>query len=212
MLRDNRCDLLITPVPPAGIEIVQKRLLQDHYVCYYDPAMRAPPPPVRTIWQRGHITVVYTDNERLDFDRRLGAQGIARDIAISVPSFTGVPAFLRGSTLLASMPSLFGGHLMRDFASVRLPLPGGAGRWRRCRCTWSGTSASRRTGAQLAARQLEAGVAADVGARRAGRPPVNNRAGTRDCPKSARGVPKQRASARVPHRAHSADCSACSWT
>jgi len=124
MLRDNRCDLLITPVPPVGIDIVQKRLLQDHYVCFYDPAARPPPAGRAQYLAARHITVVYTDNERLDFDRRLGASGIVRDIAISVPSFTGVPAFLRGSNLLASMPSLFGADLMRDFASVRIPLAG----------------------------------------------------------------------------------------
>ena len=28
MLRENRCDLLITPLPPSGVDIVQKRLLQ----------------------------------------------------------------------------------------------------------------------------------------------------------------------------------------
>ncbi|MDB5653752.1 MAG: LysR family transcriptional regulator [Tardiphaga sp.] len=122
MLRENCCYLLITPVPPAGIDIVQKRLLQDHYVCYYDPAMRAAPATGAHYLSARHITVVYTDNERLDFDRRLVARGVARDIAISVPNFTAVPAFLRGSQLLASMPSLFGNNLMRGFASARIPL------------------------------------------------------------------------------------------
>jgi DNA-binding transcriptional LysR family regulator len=127
MLRDNRCDLLITPVPPEGIDIVQKRLLQDHYVCFYDPAVRPAPTSRAQYLAARHITVVYTDNERLDFDRRLGASGVVRDIAISVPNFTGVPAFLRGSELLASMPSLLGNGLMRDFASVRIPIPASAG-------------------------------------------------------------------------------------
>ena len=127
MLRENRCDLLITPVPPSGIDIVQKRLLQDHYVCYYDPAMRDAPGNRAQYLAARHVTVVYTDNERLDFDRRLAASGIVRDIAISVPNFTGVPAFLRGSSMLASMPSLLGKQLMREFASVRIPLPASAG-------------------------------------------------------------------------------------
>lgn len=127
MLRDNRCDLLITPVPPVGIDIVQKRLLQDHYVCFYDPAVRPPPATRAQYLAARHVTVVYTDNERLDFDRRLGASGVVRDIAISVPDFTAVPAFLRGSDLLASMPSLLDRQLMRDFASVRIPLAAGAG-------------------------------------------------------------------------------------
>ncbi|WP_407181405.1 LysR family transcriptional regulator [Bradyrhizobium sp. STM 3562] len=126
MLREDRCDLLITPRPPSGIDIVQKRLLQDHYICYFDPKARAAPTQADYLAAR-HITVVYPDNERLDFDRRLEASGIRREIVISVPSFSGVPVFLRGSDMLASMPSLLASGLMHDLASVRIPLPARAG-------------------------------------------------------------------------------------
>lgn len=122
MLRENRCDLLISPLPPSGIDIVQKRLLTDHYVCYYDAKTRSAPETRGAYLSARHITVVYTDNERLDFDRRLAAGGFHRDIAISVSSFSGVPSFLRGSDMLASMPSLFADDLMHDFAHVNIPL------------------------------------------------------------------------------------------
>ena len=145
MLRENRCDLLITPLPPSGVDIVQKRLLQDHYVCYYDPKARAAPASRGAYLAARHITVVYTDNERLDFDRRLAANGFHRDIAISVPSFSGVPSFLRGSQMLASMPSLLASGVMRGFAHVRIPLASRTRRWPSCRCSWSGTSAIRKT-------------------------------------------------------------------
>jgi len=123
MLREDRVDLLITPLPPSGTDIVQKRLLQDHYVCYYDPKARSAPATLADYLGARHITVIYTGNERLDFDRRLDASGLDRDIAISVPNFSGVPAFLRGSGMLASMPSLLAPELMRGFANVRIPLP-----------------------------------------------------------------------------------------
>lgn len=122
MLRENRCDLLITPLPPSGADIVQKRLLSDHYVCYFDPKARAAPIGRGAYLAARHITVVYTDNERLDFDRRLAASGFHRDIAISVPSFSGVPSFLRGSQMLASMPSLLASGVMRGFAQTPIPL------------------------------------------------------------------------------------------
>jgi len=84
MLRENRCDLMITPLPPSGIDIVQKRLLSDHYVCYYDAKARAAPAGRNAYLAARHVTVVCTDNERLDFDRRLAANGFQREIAISV--------------------------------------------------------------------------------------------------------------------------------
>lgn len=123
LLREHRCDLLITPLPPSGIDIVQKRLLRDRYVCFYDPKVRKAPTTRAAYLAARHITVVYTGNERLDFDRRLITSGINRDIAIMVTSFSGVPAFLRGSRMLASMPSLLGRDMMRDFASTDIPLP-----------------------------------------------------------------------------------------
>jgi DNA-binding transcriptional LysR family regulator len=122
MLRENRCDLMITPLPPSGVDIVQKRLLSDHYVCYFDPKARNAPAGRAAYLAARHITVVYTDNERLDFDRRLAANGFHRDIAISVPSFSGVPSFLRGSQMLASMPSLLAAGVMRGFAQTGIPL------------------------------------------------------------------------------------------
>jgi len=122
MLRENRCDLLITPLPPSGIDIVQKRLLSDHYVCYFDPKARAAPAGRSAYLAARHITVVYTDNERLDFDRRLAANGFHRDIAISVPSFSGVPSFLRGSQMLASMPSLLASGVMQGFAQTLIQI------------------------------------------------------------------------------------------
>lgn len=122
MLRENRCDLLITPLPPSGVDIVQKRLLSDHYVCYHDSKARAAPGSRSAYLAARHITVVYTDNERLDFDRRLAANGFQRDIAISVPSFSGVPPFLRGSQMLASMPRLLASGTMGGFAQTPIPL------------------------------------------------------------------------------------------
>ncbi len=122
LLRENRCDLLISPLPPTGADIMQKRLLHDVYVCFYDPRRRAPPASRADYLAARHVTVVYPDNERLNFDRRLAAVGVIRDIAVSAPSFSGVPAFLRGSRMLASMPSLFDGRLMDDFAFAPIPL------------------------------------------------------------------------------------------
>ena len=122
MLRTNRCDLVISPLPPEGTDILQKLILQDHYACYYDPAARDAPVTAKDYLTARHITVVYTDNERLNFDKRLEASGLHRQIAVSVPNFSGVPAFLKGTTMLATMPHLLSRSLMKDFATVPSPL------------------------------------------------------------------------------------------
>lgn len=125
ILREGRCDLLITPRPPVATDVFQRLLFRDRYVCFYDAGKRAAPRNPAAYFKARHITVVYPDNERLEFDRRLAAKKIARDIAVEVPSFYGVPAFLQGTDLLASMPSLLRAGMMKPFAQAAIPLKDG---------------------------------------------------------------------------------------
>jgi len=125
MLREGRCDLLITPRPPVGSDVFQRLLFRDRYVCFYDASKRAAPRNLEAYFKARHITVVYPDNERLEFDRRLAAKKIARDIAIQVPNFYGVPAFLQGTDLLASMPGLLHAGMMKPFAQTPIPIKDG---------------------------------------------------------------------------------------
>ena len=122
MLRQGRCDLLISPYAPEGTDIVQRPLLRDRYVVFFDPDARPAPQSREDYLEARHVSVVYPNGESLDFDRRLHADGIQRDMAVTVPSFSGVPAFLRGTTMLATLPNLLRANLMRDFASTAAPL------------------------------------------------------------------------------------------
>ncbi len=122
MLRNNVCDLMITPRPPKAVDVMQRLLFRDRYVCYFDPAARKAPRTLRDYLSSRHVTVVYPHREQLDFDQRLAARGVVRDIAVSVPSFTGAAAFISGSALLSSMPSLLARTVMAKFSSVAIPL------------------------------------------------------------------------------------------
>ena len=121
VLRDQRCDLLISPYPPDGTDILQKRILRDSYVCFYDGAVREAPKTKADYFNARHISIVYSDNERLQFDRAMSAAGLVRIMALESPSFSGVPPFLRGSHCLATLPSLLARHVMAGFAHCPLP-------------------------------------------------------------------------------------------
>lgn len=123
MLRDGACDLAISPRPPEGSDIVQKRLFEDRYRVFYDPAVRAAPQSLAEWLAADHVSVVYEPRRLLDLDHTLLARGVQRRFAVMVPGFAGVPAFLRGSPLLAAAPGLMARGLLRDFASVAMPLP-----------------------------------------------------------------------------------------
>lgn len=122
LLRENRCDLLISPRPPEGVDIVQKRLLTDHYVTFYDPEMRDAPVTAQEYLSARHISVRYGNNRTLEFDDLLENQGIDRNIVLRVPNFTAIAEFLRGSQMIATLPSLLQKHALRDFAIVDMPI------------------------------------------------------------------------------------------
>ena len=121
LLREDRCDLVLSPFPPEGADILQRRLIEAEYVCFYDAASRAAP-TAEDYFAADHVTVVYTSRVGLAFDRAMEAGGHARRFVVGLPNFAGAPAFLRGTARLASLPSGLSASVMRGFASCPLPV------------------------------------------------------------------------------------------
>ncbi|NML17579.1 LysR family transcriptional regulator [Azohydromonas caseinilytica] len=123
MLREGQCQLVISPRPPDAADLVQKRLFEDRYAVFYDPREREAPRTLQEYLAAEHVTVVYEPRRALDFDRWLNEQPCApRRIVASVPSFAGVAAFVQGSALLATMPSLLHVQQLRELAQAPLPI------------------------------------------------------------------------------------------
>lgn len=123
MLRHEHCQLVISPRPPDGTDILQKRLFEDKYRVFYDPAKRTAPRNEAEYLAAEHITVVYEPCRALDLDQWLAARGVQRNFRVMVPGFAGLPPFIRGSELLATAPGLLQSHLMRGLASAEVPVP-----------------------------------------------------------------------------------------
>ena len=122
MLRNEQCQLVISPRPPDGTDILQKRLFEDTYRVFYDPSQRQAPETEAEYLAAPHITVVYEAQRALDVDQWLAAQGVQRHFAVMVPGFAALPPFIRGSQLLATAPGQLQSHLMRDLASAPVPV------------------------------------------------------------------------------------------
>ncbi len=121
MLREAHCHLVISPRPPDAHDILHKRLFTDDYRAYYDADMRPAPATLADYLAAEHVTVLYEPRRMLDVDRVLAARGIDRHFVATVAGFAGIPAFLRGSRLVATAPSLLAGGLMHGLASCELP-------------------------------------------------------------------------------------------
>jgi DNA-binding transcriptional LysR family regulator len=122
MLRDEHCQLVITPRPPEGSDILQKRLFEDHYRVFYDAAQREPPRDLEAYLAADHVTVLYEPRRRIDIDEVLAERGVRRRFVAQVPGFAGVGPFLRGSTTIATLPSLLRAHLLRGFDTAPVPI------------------------------------------------------------------------------------------
>jgi len=122
MLRDGNCELVISPRPPEGSDIMQKRLFRDRYRVFFDPAVREAPRTLADYLAADHVTVVYESKRQLELDRWLEEQGVHRRFAVMVTGFAGAPAFLHGSPLVATAPSLLAQGLLRGLASAEVPL------------------------------------------------------------------------------------------
>ena len=70
MLRSDDCQLVISPRPPEGSDILQKRLFEDHYRVFYDASVRDAPRNETEYLAADHATVVYEPRRSLDLDQQ----------------------------------------------------------------------------------------------------------------------------------------------
>ena len=122
LLRDEVCQLIITPRPPEGSDILQKRLFEDRYAVFYDPGQRAAPASREAYLGADHVTVLYEPRRTLDIDQWMLAQGLERRFVASVPGMAALGSMLRGSDWLATAPSLLARHSLRGLAMAPVPL------------------------------------------------------------------------------------------
>ena len=122
LLRDEVCQLIITPRPPVGSDILQKRLFEDRYCVFYDPGCRSAPNSREAYLAADHVTVLYEPRRTLDIDQWMQGQGLQRRFVASVPGMAALGSMLRGSDWLATAPSLLARESLRGLAMAPVPL------------------------------------------------------------------------------------------
>lgn len=122
LLRSNACLLAISPRPPDATDILQKRLFSDEYALFYDGAVRCAPQDADAYLGAGHATVAYAPGRGLDLDEQLQARGVERRFAVRVPGFAALAAFMRGTPLLATAPSLLARTALSALACAPVPV------------------------------------------------------------------------------------------
>ncbi|WP_421868851.1 LysR family transcriptional regulator [Motiliproteus sp.] len=120
-LRQDHCQLMLTPHPPEASDIIQRRLLSDHFACYFDPGVRTAPDTPQAYQQAQHVAISLSGTKRMQIDADISALGLERDIFLTLPNFAGIWDFIRGTDLIATLPSLLGSGDLEGIAQQPLP-------------------------------------------------------------------------------------------
>jgi len=121
LLRQGHCQLLLTPFPPDGPDIFQKRLFDDEEHCFYDPKVRNAPQSDADFMAADYIDVPFKEMALLVKNI---PQGERIKPKITVPNFSDVPVYLKNSDMLTFQLSLMGKVLFQQFDSVAIPFGG----------------------------------------------------------------------------------------
>jgi DNA-binding transcriptional LysR family regulator len=123
ILRSDMCQLVISPRPPDGTDILQKRLFETEHRVFFDASQRDAPLTKAEYLSAQHATVVYDDNRGLEIDRLLLSRGVVRHFAVMVPGFSALPAFVKGTCLLVTAPQLLDCTSLAGLANAAVPVP-----------------------------------------------------------------------------------------
>ena len=123
MMRDARCHLALTPFPPDATDILQKAILQGEMMCFFDGSVREAPKSWEEFCAADRLTERFPDGgTSLRALTGIDKSGIA-EAHLSVPNFNAMPAFLRGSNLLATEMHLMKLAALSEFDMAPLPKP-----------------------------------------------------------------------------------------
>jgi DNA-binding transcriptional LysR family regulator len=121
LMRDARCQLALTPLPPDGPDIFQKALFSSDMMCFYDSEMRDPPLTWEEYRDADHLTVRFSGGGTSlrvvpEID---GAQ--LSPPKISVSNFNAISAFTHGTQLIATEMEMMKIHTLSTLDMAPLP-------------------------------------------------------------------------------------------
>jgi len=122
-MRDSRCDLALTPLPPEAPDIIQKAILKGEMMCFFDGLMRSAPETLQDYYDAQHLGVRFMDGRTswaIWFSDEIDKTKIPRPV-VSVSNFNAIPPFIKGTKLLATQMGLMQLSTLNSLDAARLP-------------------------------------------------------------------------------------------
>ena len=121
LLREARCQLVVSPFPPEGPDIYQQDLFSDQLACFYDAKMRKPPDTLDEFFESDYIDVRFPDNSSSLVALTAVDTSKLKKPRVTVPNFGDIAAFLKGTRLISFELSLMRLGPLRDLDWAALP-------------------------------------------------------------------------------------------
>ncbi len=116
------CHLLLSPHLADIANIRYRKLFADPYLTYYDSSVRKAPKTLKDFSNADHAVVVYGAHANTSIDDGLKKLKLERNIKLQVGNFDFLPAMMKGSELITTIPSLFTKNIMADFNTIDCPI------------------------------------------------------------------------------------------
>ncbi|WP_343561781.1 LysR family transcriptional regulator [Kiloniella sp. b19] len=123
LLRDGLADLVLAPRLSGDYsDLAQQVLFEDHQVCVYSGNRKDVPDNPESYCAAVHAVMFSGQNPRTEIDRLLEKQGKSRRIGLVCPSFSMLAGLMRGTEMIATMPSRLTNTVFAGFESVAAPV------------------------------------------------------------------------------------------
>ena len=121
MLREARCQFILTPLPPDAPDVFQRPLFSGDMMCFYDETQRNAPETWDDYVNSEHIAVRFIGgHSSIEVLRGVDISGMPK-ATVSVSNFNAVPPFVKGSSFISTEISLMQLGPLKELSVATLP-------------------------------------------------------------------------------------------
>jgi DNA-binding transcriptional LysR family regulator len=121
MLREAKCQFVLTPLPPDAPDVFQRPLFSGDMVCFYDGNERDAPETWDDYISSEHIAVRFTGgHSSIEALQGVDISGMPKP-TVSVSNFNAIPSFVKGSSFIATEVSLMQLGPLKELSIAPLP-------------------------------------------------------------------------------------------
>jgi DNA-binding transcriptional LysR family regulator len=121
LLREGKCQLILTPLPPDAPDVFQRPLFSSEMMCFYDGNERDAPKTWGEYITSEHIAVRFIGgHSSIEALRGADISGMPK-ATVSVSNFNAIPPFVKGSNLIATEINLMQQGPLKELSAAPLP-------------------------------------------------------------------------------------------